>query len=130
MKAISRRLKSAVNGANCVYCLLLTRQKAASHMSIKDRTSVSAQGHRNKPSRHQNQKVVTATASVPLPFFLLSAGALHPLYLYFHSPLSLSLSLLYQGSETPWEALISSAHPEELMTSNVPVNAEKAEHPS
>lgn len=30
----------------------------------------------------------------------------------------------------PWEAVISRAHPEELMTSNVPVNAEKAEHPS
>lgn len=43
---------------------------------------------------------------------------------------SLSLALLYQGSTTPWEAQICSAHPEELMTSNVPVNAEKAEHPS
>lgn len=57
---------------------------------------------------------------------LLLASALHPLYL----ALPLSLPLLYQGSETPWEALISNAHPEELMTSNVPVNAEKAEHPS
>ena len=60
---------------------------------------------------------------------ILSADALHPLYLSLHLSLSLSL-LLYQGTETPWEALISSAHPEELMTSNVPVNAEKAEHPS
>lgn len=35
----------------------------------------------------------------------------------------LFLVLLYQSAATPWEAQISSAHPEELMTSNVPVNA-------
>lgn len=64
--------------------------------------------------------------------FLFFHSALHPFFFISPSiPLSRFLSpLLYQGSETPWEALISSAHPEELMTSNVPVNAEKAEHPS
>lgn len=42
----------------------------------------------------------------------------------------LSLRLSLPLCPSPWEAPISNAHPEELMTSNVPVNAEKAEHPS
>lgn len=148
------RRQSAVNSANCVLLLLLDRTKKREekktscasdvHCGLRwsrPRISVPAQGHWNNLSRHQNQKNTKkkkkkrSSLCKDLSFSILLAATL-PLSL--PSSLSLSFSLfspspsplLYQGSETPWEALISSAHPEELMTSNVPVNAEKAEHPS